>query len=146
MPCNSAYMDPTPSELAQQEAAELACYTLRCLERDVPEWLKSESKTLYAKDRGQVRMLCELIRGMSDKERSVIMYDGRSTSARRLASWWERHLEADKRREEEEERALREERADEWREAFCDAIIDALDSGLTTDDLHTAIVDVARKR
>ena len=43
---------------------------------------------------------------MPDDDVNRIVYDARNPQSRKLADWWEKHQEADRKRESEEEEAI----------------------------------------
>lgn len=47
---------------------------------------------------GMVVALCSIISGMTEEQKSKIVYDGRDPVARKLADWWDRHEAEDKAR------------------------------------------------
>lgn len=52
--------------------------------------------------------MCSAIRALTDEQMNRIVYDGRNPKARSLADWWEKHLEADRIREEQERKEAQE--------------------------------------
>lgn len=45
-----------------------------------------------------VPLLCSRIRSLSENELNQIVYNGRCKDSRKLADWWDEHLEFDKNR------------------------------------------------
>jgi hypothetical protein len=58
--------------------------------------------TSWSTNDAMTECLCTIIKGMTEKEKSQWVYDGRSKKARMLADWWDRHQEWDKKRETKE--------------------------------------------
>ncbi len=109
MPCDNSYMDPTTAERDSQKICRSLVYVLERLHREVPEWTRKGAGHFYGcvpKLNEAVVLLCALCAQMSQEETEAIIYDGRDQQARRLADWWDKHQEADRKREakEEEER------------------------------------------
>ena len=103
MPCNSDYMEPNTKEKQLQETAILYKFALERNGRHVTDKLEMDADDRYC-TADYVADLCDLIRGFSDLQMDLIVYDGRNPTSRRLADWWERHEQADREREERERR------------------------------------------
>lgn len=110
MPCRSDYMEPTKKEALLQETAQLLIYVLANTNRGdkVTERLRNASRDIYCRD-DYVPELCAAIRALTEEEQDRIVYDGRNPDARRLADWWDKHQEADRKRLEEEYRQIKRE-------------------------------------
>jgi hypothetical protein len=112
MGCQSDYQSARPDEEAAKEAAEFICYIHKQKGTTPPKWATHAAADPYGqtgeKERRDVPgALCDLLRSMTPQERDTLMYsDPRSRPRRRLADWWETHLEADA----ERDRKLREDR------------------------------------
>jgi hypothetical protein len=105
MPCRSDYMEPNQKERLLQETAQLLIYVLMNTNSGVKvsNKLKFASRDIYCQ-RDYVAELCTAIRSLTEEEQARIVYDGRNPEARRLADWWDKHQEADRKRLEEEHR------------------------------------------
>jgi hypothetical protein len=105
MPCRSDYMEPTNKELLLRETAQLLIYVRMNTSRGIriSNTLKAASQDSYCKE-DYVAELCSAIRALAPEEMDRIVYDGRNSEARKLADWWDKHQEADRKRQEEEER------------------------------------------
>lgn len=104
MPCRSDYMEPTHKERLLQETAQLTVYVLDSRGEDVPVRLVNAAHDIYCRE-DYVPLLCSLMKeietdvALMDK----IVYNGRSKMSRRLADWWGKHKEADRKRIAEEQ-------------------------------------------
>ena len=111
MPCRSDYMEPNLKEQALQETAQLLIYVRKNTNSGVKitDKLKRAANDIYCRH-DYVPELCSAIRALTDEEMNRIVYDGRNPTARKLADWWDKHEEADRRREaaEAEERRRKE--------------------------------------
>ena len=104
MPCDSGPSGRSEREAAIREAAQLYRYACRKIPRECPAWVLKEADDYYTSDDRDkiIPMLCALIRGLNEDQLNRIVYNARDADSRRLADWWERHLEIDRRREEKE--------------------------------------------
>jgi hypothetical protein len=105
MPCNSDYLERDHYEAQSRLACECLDYALGALGKPVPAWITAAAGNYYgnpAKLNEATVMLCTLCRGMTAALQTVIIYDGRSPQARKLADWWEAHQKADAAREARE--------------------------------------------
>lgn len=113
MPCNSDHMEQRPDEAALQKAGELLLFVVNELgergsdQHILASALHSDGREYYAKDVGQVEALCKALTEMPEADREAIVYNAHSKESRRLANWWERHQEVDRKREELEGAAAR---------------------------------------
>ena len=107
MPCDSSHMEPTGKERQSKQAAELIVYAANALtvmgnQTIIPSWISNAAESIYGSSHkvdSLFEILCEMCSNMSTKEQGQIMYDGRNPMARCLADWWDRHQEADAKRE-----------------------------------------------
>lgn len=108
MPCRSDYMEPTKKEALLQETARLLIYVRMNTNSGVKvtDKLKNAARDSYCRH-DYVSELCAAIHALTEEEMDRIVYDGRNSEARKLADWWDKHQEADRRRLEEEYRQLR---------------------------------------
>lgn len=101
MGCRSDYLEQTGLEAGLQEAGKLLEYTIdqlatRGVNHQVPSSaLSSTSVLYYAKDVGQVQALCALLAGLKKKDLEAVVYNAHDPISRQLATWWEKHQEAD---------------------------------------------------
>lgn len=98
MGCRSDYMDPTQKERLLQETAQLLEYALEAMGEMVPQQVSEAAANQYCTI-DLVPALCGLINSMTSSEHVRIVYNARDKKSRRLADWWEKHLEADRARE-----------------------------------------------
>ncbi len=113
MGCRSDYLEQTGLEAGLQEAGKLLEFAYDEANkrrsdlgaRLVPASSLSHSGVeYYAKDVGQVQALCALLQGLKKKDLEAIVYDAHNPTSRQLATWWEKHQEADHIRLAEERR------------------------------------------
>lgn len=101
MPCNSDYLNQTPFEAKMQLTSKLCTYLAYSLRIDLPQEILRED-TYYAKDVGQVEWLCNILTNLTPEQMNQYVYDGRNSTARQRATWWDEHQEADRQRELQE--------------------------------------------
>lgn len=105
MPCRSDYMEPNAREQESKLVCQLLAYVLMAKKTPVPKKIR-DGATEYYGDPNRLDeytdQLCTLCKEMTEAEKDSIMYNGRNANARRLADWWERHQEVDRKRSEEE--------------------------------------------
>jgi hypothetical protein len=99
MPCTGPGPDPTGDRLSDT-AALLVFLTLKLKKRPKKAWVKAVSDPYSCDD--LTPTLCSLLKKLSSKELTQIVYDARNVNSRRLADWWERHQALDKEREKSE--------------------------------------------
>lgn len=102
MPCRSDYMDPTQKQRLLQETAQLYEYALFEMNLNVPADVKAAAKDIYCR-KDFVPQLCELLTVMNELHKQRIVYNAYSSMSRKLANWWEKHQEADRKRIFEED-------------------------------------------
>ena len=105
MPCRSDYMEPTQKERLLQETAVLYAYALDALGEEVPDTVHQAATDQYCRV-DFVPELCRLIRNMTADKCDRIVYNPRSKISRKLADWWEKHEEADRKRQAKEDEEL----------------------------------------
>jgi hypothetical protein len=106
MPCQSDYSATSGQELESSRVCKRILYLFGKLKKEVPGWIKKAAKDYYGNVNRideATKILCEACRSLTTKETEKYIYDAHSEQARKLASWWERHQEWDKRRVLEEE-------------------------------------------
>ena len=126
MGCNSEYMEPNVKESESKLTAELLVYVHKELGFIPQQWVIDAANHVYGSPSQLdtlVSGLCSFCKDMSKEEQDKIIYDGRNPTARKLATWWERHQEADKKRI-----------AKEWAEKEKKKIIESALSKLTDDE------------
>lgn len=106
MPCNSDYLEPTGKEKQLRRVAQMYDWLLKQLEEDVPSKVHATATNQYASD-DYTADLCARLTELEEQEFvnrfQTIMY-APNKMARELATWWEEHQEADRKRLEEEAR------------------------------------------
>ena len=108
MPCKSDYLEPSGHELESKRVCSLLVYLYSKLQKEIQPWILHAKDYIYGNtDRldEATKLLCECCRSLTEKEVNNYIYDAHNENARKLASWWERHQEWDKRRVLEEEAA-----------------------------------------
>lgn len=110
MPCRSDYLAASGQELESKRVCGLIVYLYGRLERDAPAWVIKAADHYYgnvARLDEATKILCECCRSLNEEETDRFIYDGRNAEARKLADWWDRHQEWDRRRVAEEEESRR---------------------------------------
>lgn len=103
MPCDSSYLEPTEREKELQRTAKLLVYVHKELKMPVPQHVRMASSECYPRDESLVPLLCDILKSLSEDALDHLVYsDAKNPRKRDLASWWERHQAADKRRERAE--------------------------------------------
>jgi len=103
MPCRDDWPDPSHAQKRSQQAAKLLIYLYEKMGKHVflSEKLAQDARDCYC-NTDWVKVLCALLKGMSQEERESYIYVARDKQARALADWWEEHQEVDRLREEME--------------------------------------------
>lgn len=106
MPCTSNYQDPTHEETNRIEIANHLIYAQECIGHVPSPKLREIANHVYGEGDFTTdeltQQLCKLLGMFSETQLNKIVYDGKKAKARKLADWWEKHQEADRKREEEE--------------------------------------------
>lgn len=103
MPCNSDYLAPNHREQLLQETAQHLLYLRVSMGDDfISDNLRRSAKDIYC-NTDYVAELCEAIRNLSEEDLNRVVYDGRNPQARKLADWWDKHQEADRKRIQQEQ-------------------------------------------
>lgn len=97
MPCNSEYMRQNDYEKRLQETAQLLVFAMRKLGQTPRPVMVDTAENQYARN-DFTADLCKLINGLNEFDADRIVYNGRDPMSRRLADWWDRHQQADKKR------------------------------------------------
>lgn len=111
MPCNSDHLRPTEREQENRAVANHMLYVIELARPGlrVPENLRALADDIYAKH-DLTAELCELLSILTEEERARIVYNAHDPRSRRLADWWERHLERDRCRLADDLKALHDEK------------------------------------
>ena len=110
MPCNSDYLAASGQELESQRVCQLLAYLYGHVEKTVPDWVAKAADDYYgnvARLDEATKMLCECCRLLTEEEAGQFIYDGHNPEARKLADWFDRHQEWDRRRVKEEDETRR---------------------------------------
>ena len=105
MPCQSDYLQASGQEMESQRVCGFLVYLYTGLGKKLPKWIVDASEDYYGNINRldeATKILCECIRSLTKAEVDSYIYDAHKEQARKLASWWERHQEWDKRRVTEE--------------------------------------------
>lgn len=102
MPCRSDYLEPTQRERLLQETAQLYAYALYEAGDSVPQRVTQAARDIYCRE-DFVSHLCDYLTRMPIDVRHRIVYNAHDPESRRLADWWERHQEADRVRQAQEQ-------------------------------------------
>ena len=105
MPCQSDYLAPSGQELESKRVCSHIVYLYKKIGKDIPSWITEASLEYYGnlnRIDEATKLLCECLRSLLEEEIEKFVYDAHSPEARKLAGWWERHQEWDKRRVQEE--------------------------------------------
>ncbi len=98
MPCESKYLEQTIKERYEQTTAYLACWVCDYLKLNKPSKnIHTQSKTYYAKDVGQTKFLCNVMKNLTPIQRQKLIACN-SKQSRALFDWWEEHQEIDLKR------------------------------------------------
>lgn len=111
MGCRSDYMDQTPYEKAVTDTAELLLFVKKSLKLKITEEEKEIAKDYYpSKANGDsvTVTLCKILSELPEELLNNVVYDAKNKTSRKLADWWESHLEADKERIAKEKKELEE--------------------------------------
>jgi len=103
-------MEPTEYERESKDTCQRLLYALNDTGQPIPRWVKLAASSSYGdvnRINEAVVMLCSTIRAMSPDDFERVVYNAHSKESRKLATWWERHEKADRKREacEAKERA-----------------------------------------
>lgn len=105
MGCRSDYMEPTDREKESVLVTNLLVYLLTELKKPIPPLVAAASKQFYGNidtvDH-DVKLLCSTVKSLSDRQMKKYVHDGSNPKARKLADWWDKHQEADRKRAENE--------------------------------------------
>jgi predicted DNA binding protein len=103
-------MKPSSREIRSQETAQLLLYVHKHLNTQAEKYVRDAAKDTYgnvARLDDMVVELCALLTAMHDTDRDALVYNAKDKTARRLADWWEEHLEADRKRIAQEQKAAK---------------------------------------
>jgi hypothetical protein len=105
MPCQSDYLEASGQELESSRVCSLIRYLYKRIQKETPKWITKAANDYYGNVNRldeATKILCENLRKLTESEMEKFVYDAHNKEARKLASWWERHQEWDKRRVAEE--------------------------------------------
>ena len=105
MPCNSDHMEPGLHEKESRRVANHLVYLAEVGHIKCDDWIFEAADNYYgnvSKVHELTEKLCTVLREMNDADMDMYVYNGRLSKARKLATWWEAHQEADKEREKQE--------------------------------------------
>jgi hypothetical protein len=95
-------MDPTEAEAESKIICKHLVYLSNIVWRlKISSWVTRGATDTY----GVPEKVCELTRMLCDACKDIddsIIYNGKDKNARRLADWWDEHLEGEERREAED--------------------------------------------
>lgn len=97
MPCNSDHMEPNEREKAHQRAAHILVSVKRKVGHYVDPALEAAAKDPYCRH-DFVGDVCGMLRGLDEETFERVVYTARDRESRRIADWWEEHLEYDNQR------------------------------------------------
>lgn len=137
MPCNSDHMAPTERERARKHAATLLIFVRNETGTPVEPWVLEDSNGAYPLDDRSYVELCRTLREMEPSDRDLLLYkDAHNRMRRDLATWWEEHLEDDRRREEHEREQARREAEARDAKAKQEALLQSARDKLTPEELE----------
>jgi hypothetical protein len=97
MGCRSDYLAVTAKEAESRFIAQQILRVSRNVSR-VDLWIKMAASEAYGNPRAidkLTRTLCKLISKFTPEEEDRFLWNGRDPESRRLATWWQAHLEVD---------------------------------------------------
>lgn len=106
MPCNSDYMEPNDAEKNSQQVAKFLIYVMEQTGSNPTGRVRRVAESCYGDPRQLNEFtthLCSMLKGLSKLQAEKVLYNAHDKTSRELASWWEKHLEADKNREAKEQ-------------------------------------------
>jgi hypothetical protein len=102
-------MNPTAAEKESRKVAKLIVWLANEEDRgEVEGYIHEAADNSYgnpSKLHELTRILCTMCRGTAED----VIYNGRSKKARKLADWWDNHLEGEQRRRKEDEEVAEQE-------------------------------------
>jgi hypothetical protein len=122
MACNSEYMNPTQKEANSKHVASLLVYVQEQLDGNAVQEYASAANSIYGNagllDEMTAELCCALKLVVDGDQETYdrIIYDAKNPMSRKLADWWEQHVEADLKRNDREEQLVAEMRNKEYAE------------------------------
>jgi len=112
MGCNSEYMNPTQKEANSKHVASLLVYVQEQLDGNAVQEYSAAANSIY----GNIHLLdemtaelCHALKLVVDGDEETynrIVYDAKNPMSRKLADWWEQHVEADLKRKAREQKLV----------------------------------------
>ena len=122
MGCNSEYMNPTQKEANSKHVASLLVYVQEKLGVEKNRNYVVAADYIYGNIHLLDEMTAELCHALKlvvdsgEETYDRIVYDAKNPMSRKLADWWEQHVEADLKRKAREEQLVAEMRNKEYAE------------------------------
>ena len=107
MPCNADYMNPTQKEANSKHVASLLVYVQEQLDGNAVQEYAIAANNSYGNPALLDEMTAELCYALKlivdsgEETYNRIVYDAKNPMSRKLADWWEQHVEADLKRREQ---------------------------------------------
>jgi hypothetical protein len=97
MACNGDHMNPTCREKDSVEICKHLVFLEEENDQTIPRWARDGADNIYGSGYDfdkQVETLCSMLKETHED----FIYNGKNPRARKLADWWDKHKEADKRK------------------------------------------------
>lgn len=110
MPCRSDYMEPRADEILSKDVCGYLVYVFASLNLPCTPQIAHGANDYYGdlpNLHNNTALLCKTIGELTEEQLETIVYDPRNRTARRLATWWENHQEADRKREKAEQAEIK---------------------------------------
>jgi hypothetical protein len=105
MGCRSDYLEATSEENYSRETAKLVVFAAAKLGQPVEARITKAAAEYYGDKNYHNEItaaLCALCTSMTDAQKDAIIYNGRDETSRLLATWWDKHVKDDAKREADE--------------------------------------------
>ena len=122
MACNADYMNPTQKEANSKHVASLLVYVQEQLDGNAVQEYATAANSIYGNAGLLDEMTAELCHALKlivdsgEETYNRIVYDAKNPMSRKLADWWEQHVEADLKRNDREEQLVMQNYAKEYAE------------------------------